>query len=111
MQSTSIKKIYSNISNIITGEKTRNFQVNASVSERVINASGNFYAFLIAKNGVELVESNSVQRIINDSDIQSVSITTTVKLDPGDYIEIYAERLSGGGTDTLVIFSTNLTIH
>ncbi|MAN27673.1 MULTISPECIES: cell wall anchor protein [Mesonia] len=93
------------------GEKTRNFQVNASVSERVINASGNFYAFLIAKNGVELVESNSVQRIINDSDIQSVSITTTVKLDPGDYIEIYAERLSGGGTDTLVIFSTNLTIH
>ncbi len=93
------------------GQETRNFQVNASVSERVTGASGDFYAFLIAKNGTELIESNSVQRISSDSDIQSVSITATVELSPGDYIEIYAERLTGSGTDSLIIFSSNLTIH
>lgn len=74
-------------------------------------ASGDFYAFLIAKNGTPLVESNSVQRIINDSDIQSVSITATVDLDPGDYIEIWAQRLTGTGPNSLVIFSSNLTIN
>tara|TARA_R110002049_G_scaffold303236_1_gene497413 strand:- start:73 stop:864 length:792 start_codon:yes stop_codon:yes gene_type:complete len=93
------------------GKKTRNFQINASISIRVTGAAGNFYAFIIAKNGTVITESNAVVRIDSDSEIQNVAINATVSLETNDFIEIYVQRLTGSGTDTLVIFSENLSIN
>lgn len=95
---------------VYDGVKEREFQVNASMSVRVNSASGNFYAFIIAKNGAIITESNSVVYIVNDSQIQNVSINANVNLENSDYIEVYVQRLTGSGTDTLVVFSENLSI-
>jgi hypothetical protein len=92
------------------GTKTRNFQINASMSIRVTSAAGDFYTFFIAKNGSPIVESNAIVKINDDSQIQNVSINSIVSLAPGDYIEIYTQRFNGTGTDSLVVFSENLSI-
>ncbi len=95
---------------VYEGNKLRGFQINASLSVRVINAAGNFYSFLIAKNGVVVEDSDSLVLIENNTQVQSISLNTVVQLDTGDYIEIFVKRLTGDGTDTLVVFSENLTI-
>jgi len=92
------------------GTKQRNLQINASLSVRVGAANGNFYAFLIAKNGAVVTESNSIVRIPNGTDIQNVALNAIVTMDPGDYIEIFTQRLTGADDDTLVVFSENLSI-
>ncbi len=96
---------------IYEGKKIRNFQVNASLSIRVNSAAGDFYSFIIAKNGTVLGDSDTLVLIENDSQIQSISINTVVTLNSGDFIEIHAQRLTGGGTDRLDVFSENLTIR
>ncbi|MAO10231.1 MAG: hypothetical protein CMC07_04945 [Flavobacteriaceae bacterium] len=93
------------------GTKTRNFQINASLSIRVTGAADDFYAFLIAKNGNIVTESNAIVRINDNTEIQNVSINAIVSLTSGDYIEIYTQRFNGSGTDTLVVFSENLSIN
>ena len=95
---------------VYEGKKKRSFQAIASLSARVESASGNFYAFAFAKNGNLITESNSVIYIANDSQIQNVSLSSVIELETGDYIEVFVERLTGFGTDTLVIFSENVTI-
>ena len=96
------------------GTKTRNFQINASLSVRVNGGGGDFYAFVIAKDGVLITESNSIVYIPNSTNIQSVSINAIVSMTPGEYIEIYTQRLTGNGgsnTDVLTVFSENLSIN
>ena len=96
------------------GKQTREFQVTASISARVTSALGDFYAFLIYKNGVELTESNAIMYIdatYGNSQIQNVALNAIVEMAPGDYIEVVAHRLTGSGTDNLIIFSENLSIH
>ncbi len=95
---------------VYEGTKTRDLQVNASLSIRVRGAEENFYAFIIAKNGTVITESNSILRINNDLDIQNIALNSIVTMSTGDYIEIYVRRLTGGGDDTLVVFSENLSI-
>ncbi|SFD24860.1 hypothetical protein [Algibacter pectinivorans] len=92
------------------GLKPREFQINASLSIRVTGAAGNFYAFVIAKNGVVITESNSIVYIDNDTQIQNVSINANIDLANGDYIEVFTQRLTGTGTDSLIVFSENLSI-
>ena len=58
-----------------------------------------------------VTESNAVVRIDSDSEIQNVAINSIVSLATNDHIEIYVQRLTGGGTDTLAIFSENLSIN
>ncbi|WAC02296.1 hypothetical protein N7U66_00535 [Lacinutrix neustonica] len=95
---------------VYDGIEEHSFQINASLSIRVDSAVGNFYAFLIAKNGTVVTESNSIAYIASDVQIQNISINTNLNLISGDYIEVFAERLTGSGNDTLVVFSENLTI-
>ncbi|MEH6407111.1 MAG: cell wall anchor protein [Leeuwenhoekiella sp.] len=95
---------------VYDGTKTRDFQVNASLSIRVENAAGNFFAFIIAKNGSIITESNAVVRIDSDVVIQNVALNSIVTLETGDYVELYVQRLTGSGTDNLVVFSENLSI-
>lgn len=93
------------------GSKRREFNVSASLSVRVTGATGNFYAIMIAKNGTILTESNAVVYIESDAQIQNISLNTNVNLSNGDYIEVFTQRLTGTGTDTLVVFSENLSIN
>ncbi|APY12000.1 hypothetical protein BWZ22_12500 [Seonamhaeicola sp. S2-3] len=95
---------------VYDGVKERQFQVNASLSVRVNGAATNFYAFYIAKNGSVITESNAVVYIDNDNQIQNVAINTNTNLANGDYIEVYAQRLTGGGNDNLIVFSENVSI-
>jgi len=95
---------------VYDGKITRAFQVVASLAVRVENANNDFYGFTIAKNGVSLDRSNAVVRIDNATQIQSVSINSVVDLSNNDYIEIFVHRLTGGGNDTLVVFSENVSI-
>ena len=111
---TELFRFRSNTANnrlIYEGKKVRNFQVNASLSVRVSGAADNFYSFIIAKNGTVVDDSDALVLIVSDTQIQSVSINTVVAMESGDFIEIYAQRLTGTGTDTLVVFSENLTIR
>lgn len=96
---------------VYDGLEQRQFQVNVSLSVRVQNAASNFYAYVIAKNGTPITESNSVVIINNDSQIQNIAINAITDLESGDYIEIFVQRLSGSGSDTLVVFSENVSIN
>ncbi|MCB4808287.1 hypothetical protein LG651_08485 [Tamlana sp. 62-3] len=96
---------------IYDGAKDRKFQINASLSVRVGSASGDFYAFFIAKNGTVINESRALIRIDNNDQIQNVSLNANIELVYLDEIEIYVRRLTGVGSDTLVIFSENLSIN
>jgi len=95
---------------VYDGVKARSFLVNASLSIRVTNAVGFFYAFVIAKNGVLIEESNAVVRIDNNDQIQNVSLNTDVDMVNGDVIQVYVQRLTGTGSNTLAVFSENLNI-
>jgi len=96
---------------IYEGEKSRNFQIAASLSVRVNGAAGNFYSFSIAKNGIVVDDSDTLVRINSDVEIQSISINTVINMKTDDYVEIYVQRLTGSGNDGLGIFSENLTIR
>lgn len=94
------------------GKKTRTFQVNAALSVRGNGTIGEYYAFFIRKNGTtSLIETNTIMRVNNTSDITSNAISGTVELAPNDYIEIWGQRLVGSGTDTITVFSLNLNIR
>jgi hypothetical protein len=95
------------------GHEKRVFQINASMSARG-GTTGNFFAFFIVKNGNplnSLDETATLMRVNNTSDITPISITGTVEMNPGDFIEIWGQRLVGSGTSQLVIFSLNMSIN
>jgi len=93
------------------GRRTRTFQINAVLSVRGNSGVGDFYAFFIKKNGTTtLVETNTIMRVNNTSDISSNGISGTVELAPGDYIEIWGQRLVGSGTTSITVFSLNINI-
>ncbi|WP_272023950.1 hypothetical protein [Olleya namhaensis] len=93
------------------GKKTRTFQVSASLSVRGDISAGDFYGFFIKRNSLNtLVETNTLMRVNNTSDINSLSILGTVELNPGDYIEIWGQRLVGSGNTSISVFSLNLNI-
>lgn len=95
---------------VYDGVKDREFTISASLSVRVTGAATNFYAFIVAKNGTIITESNAVVYIDSDTQIQNVAINANVDMANGDYIEVYVQRLTGSGSDTLVVFSENLSI-
>ncbi len=95
---------------VYEGVETRHFQVNASLSVRISGVAGNFYAFVVAKNGTVITESNAVVYVDNDTQIQNVAINTIVDLSNRDYIEIYVQRLTGVDTGTLVVFSESISV-
>lgn len=92
------------------GNKTRYFQVSASVSYQ---ATDDLTVILyIAKNGVVLTETKVYGRgtsgyFLTNAGILALPIIGTVQLKKDDYIEIWAERLSGAGNMSTV--SLNLT--
>jgi hypothetical protein len=96
---------------VYEGEKEREFSIVANLSVRVTGAATNFYAFLIAVNGVVQDQSNVVALIASDTQVQNVTVTDIQRLQTGDYVEVFAQSLTGSGTDSLVIFSQNVSIQ
>ncbi len=96
---------------VYEGESDRNVQVNVSLSIRVVNAANDFYSFVIARNGAVVTETNAIVRITNDAEIQNVALNGILSLENEDYIEVFVQRLTGAGNDTLVIFSENLSVR
>lgn len=88
---------------VYDGTKKRNFQINASLSVRG-DVSGEYFAFIIAKKGNVITESNAIVRIENSSNIQNVSLNAIALLSSDDYIEIYTQRLVGSGNTSLSVF-------
>lgn len=103
---------------VYNGKKTRTFQVNAALSVRGTNGTGGnaktYYAFFITKNGNKhLIETKSLMKVIYTDDIVSQAINGTVELDPGDFIEVYVQRIAGNPPkDTEIeVFSLNMSIN
>jgi len=101
------------------GNKTRNFQVNATMAVRANSANtvGEFFAFFFRKNATTtLTPTNSIVRFNSQgpgAEIESVSISGTVELSPGDFIEIWGQRITGNATVNnleLAFFSLNLNV-
>lgn len=96
---------------IYEGKDGRSVQVTASLSVRVIGADDEFYAFSVAQNGSVVSETTSLIRIDDANQIQNVALNGVLFLQPDDRIEIYATRYNGGGTDTMQIYSQNLSVR
>lgn len=100
---------------IYEGREARSVQVNASLSVRVSGAVGEFYAFAIARNGTIVTETNSVVQISSNTQIQNIALNGVLQLEPNDRVELFVQRLtddgSGSDTDTLGVFSENLSIR
>lgn len=97
---------------VYTGKESRIFQIYGSISTRGNYGVGDYYAFYVRKNGtLSLLETASLMRVNSTTDISSSSISGTVKLNPGDFIELWGQRVSGSTyNSTITIFSLNLSI-
>jgi len=106
------------------GRRSQTFQVNATLAVRAntSNTTNLFFSFFFRKAGGVggpeiLVPTNTVLRTPAGfgagSEIISLSISGTVELAPGEYIEIWGQRLTGNASITapqLAIFAVNMNI-
>lgn len=96
---------------VYEGRKTRRFTINASLSFRG-DTNNDIFVFYIAKGNsgdatATVDENTKVYREIGSNfDIGAVSITGSIELSTGDYIEVWAERLLGSGD--LLVASMNM---
>nr|WP_315222727.1 hypothetical protein [uncultured Flavobacterium sp.] len=88
------------------GKKKRIFQVSGSISFQV-PAVGT-YIIYVAKNGTALSQYKVYGRGLAANDIVVLPITATVELLNNDYIEIFAQRFTGGTGDSIIV--PNMTI-
>lgn len=91
---------------IYRGSKKRIFKVNASSSFRLTNTN-TIVGLYLAKNGIDLPETKVYARVGNTNDIAALKIVGTVEMEPGDFIQVFAERLDGSGA--MFTISLNLS--
>lgn len=96
---------------VYKGNKTRYFQVTASVSYQG-TASDMTLVLYLAKNGTVLTDTKVYGRpasgfFTSSSGILALPIVGAIQMKKEDYIEIYAERFDGSGNISVV--SLNLT--
>lgn len=97
-----------------TGTKKRYFQINASVSFQGTNTSTTTYILYIAKGSgtgaASVVGDARVYGWTNSTTvISSAPIVGTIELQKDDYIEIWAERVSG--TANMNVLSLSLSVQ
>lgn len=90
-----------------TGSRSRRFIVNCAVSF-ISGGNNKIYSFYIAKNGIPLPESKISNKITSGSDQEALSISCTVMLAPGDYVEVWVENNSDN--TSLTALNLNLSI-
>lgn len=89
------------------GNKKRFFTVNAALSFVGTNANDTKYIFFIKKNGtISIGPSKTYAFTTNVNDIRSSPIQCVIEMNPGDYIEVFANRFSG--TSDMLTVSLNL---
>ena len=93
---------------IYDGIRERNFQISASLSFQGDNNNA-IFIFYIAKNGVVEENTRVYREVGSSNDVGAVSIVGSMTLVAGDYIEVWAERFTGGGN--LLTVSLNLTAN
>ncbi|TXD84283.1 hypothetical protein ESY86_06815 [Subsaximicrobium wynnwilliamsii] len=106
---------------IYKGNKTRFFGANASISFQARDLTSNtdgtiptIYILYIAKgkgtgSASVITQTKVYGRASDESDIIALPIIGTIELDTDDYIEVWAERFTGGG-DMLTV-SLNVTLQ
>ncbi|CAA9202073.1 hypothetical protein [Flavobacterium collinsii] len=90
------------------GKKKRIFQVSGSISFQV-PAIGT-YIIYIAKNGTALTQYKIYGRGLALNDIVVLPLNASVELLTNDYLEVYAQRFTGGITDAIIVPNMTLTI-
>jgi len=105
--SNNLFRFTSGTNNRITydGKKTRYFGISASISFQGDNNNA-IFIFYLAKNGVVIDQTKVYRENGSNNDVGAAPIVGTVELSPGDFIEVWAERFSGGGD--LLAVSLNL---
>lgn len=105
--SNNLFRFTSTANNRITydGTKTRFFGIKASLSFQGDNNNA-IFIFYFAKNGTVIEDSRVYREVGANNDVGAVAIIDTIELAPGDYIEVWVERYTGGGN--LLTASLNL---
>lgn len=88
------------------GKKKRIFQVTGSISFQV-PAIGT-YIIYIAKNGTVISQYKIYGRGLAANDILVLPLGATVELVTNDYVEVYAQRYTGGNNDAII--TPNMTL-
>ncbi|QOG04713.1 hypothetical protein [Flavobacterium sp. MDT1-60] len=89
------------------GKKKRIFQVTGSISFQV-PATG-IYIIYIAKNGTTISQYKIYGRGSAAQDIVVLPLNASTELTTNDYIEVFAQRYSGGNGD-IVVPNMNITV-
>tara|TARA_R110002073_G_scaffold40547_6_gene115378 strand:- start:33886 stop:35346 length:1461 start_codon:yes stop_codon:yes gene_type:complete len=96
---------------VYDGIKTRNFQITTTISFQGDN-NNSIFIFYIAKgtsgsSTASVIENTRVYREVGENnDVGPAAIVGALELAPGDFVEVWAERFSGGGD--LLTVSLNL---
>ncbi|MBP0905551.1 hypothetical protein ACFSKN_16885 [Mariniflexile gromovii] len=90
---------------IYEGKKTRYFGITASLSFQG-DSNRTIFIFYLAKNGTVIEQTKVYRENGENDDVGAAAVVGTVELSPGDYVEVWAERFSGGGG--LLMVSMNL---
>ncbi|AEW85491.1 hypothetical protein [Flavobacterium columnare] len=88
------------------GKKKRIFQVTGSISFQV-PAAGT-YIIYIAKNATVISQYKIYGRGLTTNDIVVLPLNASVELSSNDYVEVYAQRYTGGTTDAII--TPNMTL-
>ncbi len=91
------------------GKKKRIFQVAGSISFQV-QAVGT-YIIYIAKGGVVISQYKIYGRGLANNDIVVLPLNASVELSNNEYIEVYAQRFSGGSNDNIIVPNMAITIR
>jgi hypothetical protein len=91
---------------IYLGKKKRFFQVTGSISFQVANPGT--YIIYIAKNGVIISQNKIYGRGLASSDIVVLPLDAIVELNTNDFVEVFAQRFTGGIGDGII--TPNMTL-
>ncbi|OMQ13118.1 hypothetical protein [[Flexibacter] sp. ATCC 35103] len=90
------------------GKKKRIFQLAGSISFQVTNAGT--YIIYVAKNGTPLTQYKIYGKGLQALDIVVLPLNASFELSNNDYIEVYAQRYTGGITDGIITPNMTVTI-
>ena len=88
------------------GKKKRIFQVSGSISFQVPGIGT--YIIYIAKNGTAITQNKIYGRGLAANDILVLPLNATVELNTNDYVEVFAQRYTGGTSDAII--TPNMTL-
>jgi len=91
------------------GKKKRIFQVAGSISFQV-SAVGT-YIIYIAKGGTVLSQYKIYGKGLAANDIVVLPLNASVELSNNEYIEVYAQRYTGGNNDAIIVPNMAITIR